>query len=686
MLEYRLKFTTLPREFKKLKFIKKGKEYTLPEAEDLYGKTIDALKEKEMNLNQLGTFNCEISSMNQSNIFEFTLPAYNLEAPHLQDAIAFDLSKEKMTLSESEDTKEKLAEINEVEDSLLSEFLKPIHQSDEKQSADKEDEEDNQAEELIKRQQEEAEFLESYSQKDEESNQENLIENEVSDSYLMNEDNLNTTLEEDSFTPTTETRQERLQHQKETELLSKKDFVTLSSNEIKQEIQSLESIIQTPKQEGVSFVLDKMEIQPSDNEFIKEEKKQYLTDNYSNNELETREIALKQKINQLLNESNDALNQFYDQVISKNDHDILMEHQTVLKNDIDQEYQVKSQHQKQQNEHDYQLSIESMQQRHHQEVVDLKNNQEKEKQELVNTYQSRLKEQLMALEQDLEEKYTTEWHQIEFNDKEQLTKNKNDNLMIGKENIQSQVLNKLRQYSLEERTYLQQYVQLWNQRLAQHQDIFENTYQEYLEKQAKQQRQKEENEQKAQKERQLRLEEDKISLKKEEFASSLRDKEHEISLLKEQLEEERQKGKQDHIDYVNRQNDLIKTINAQKENMEQLMNRQNNSQGIAIKTVKKWTMVGSLVALLGMTAVGFGVHQYYTHQNEQSKQEQVQKEQAEKQKELEDTLEANQKQMEDLKQEKETLSKKNQDSQKALEKTQKALKDAQSSKKKDDKK
>ena len=693
MLEYRLKFTSLPRDFKKVKIIKKGKEYTLPEAEDLYGKTIETLKEKEVDLSQLGTFNCEISSINQTNILEFTLPAFNFEAPQLQDAIAFDFSKDKMTLSDSEEAKEKLAEINEVEDSLLSEFLQPVESLKEETQSDKKDkiEEAKKVEKAsLQQQQEEAEFLASYSGESSDSdvysepNSETIRETAQHDESLPNDEEvMNPNLIDDSVVGT---RQERFQHKKETELLSKKEFVMLSSPEIEKEIQTLESIIQIPQREGISFILNHMEVKPSDNDFIKQEKQHYLTDNYSVDELEKREITLKQKIDHLLNESNDTLNQFYDQVASKDDSGILKEHQRLLKHDIEEEYQVKSQHEKEQNEHEYQLSVETMTQRHHQEQIDLKNRQEKEKHQLLTTHQSRQKEQLVALERQLEEKYTTEWQQIEFNDKEQSVKNKNDNLAIGKENIQSQVLNKLRQYVLEERTYIQQYIQTWNQRLDHQQEAFELSYQTYLNQQEEQQRQTEENERKAQEERHLRLEEDKIALKKEEFTSSLRDKEHEIHRLKEQLEEERQKGKQESLDYANRQNELIQTINQQKETMKDLMNHQDpqQGQGVAKNTVKKWTLIGSIVAVLGMGAVGFGVSQYYTHQNEQVQAKQTQEQ---KQKELEETLKENQQQMDALKQEKDKLEKKNQDSQKALEKTQQALDDITShNQKKDDKK
>lgn len=692
MLNYRLKFKKLPRQMKKNKQIKIGTEYTLFEADNLYKEVIQSIEDKVALSKEKISF--DIISKEDGDILSFKLQAYNMEAPTLQDAVAFDFSQSKMKLGDDPKEKEILKRTIEIEESMMSEFnqidVEPeeLEQQD-SSSIDNQKENDS----IIRKQEEEQAYLE---QLEAQKKQQEAIENdgdEIDEAPipLQEEHSIEDSLyEEEKIEEPQEvpTRQSRHTMVKEESLLDKQAFVSIDNPDIKQKVKALENQLLETQSKGVSFILSHLTYLPSDNDFIRKAKQAFVTENYSDEPILNRTRIHQKRVNEMYSDSSDTLQQFYEQETNKGyEQKLEQDHQQLIAS-IKNEYQVKSPALKNEKEKQYQLALEAMENRHKQEQESLSQQQLSEKQSLKSECQMNLQDEKQALEKELNQRYTVDWESIQINDKNDWVRHTNDNLTIGKQNVEQQVLDKMNQFEIEDSDFYQQWIQHWQQKVDAHQEEFQQAYRQYEEeRQAKEAKEKEDEEAKRA-ERQLALEENKVAVQKEELNQQLKQKDYEIQSLKSELEKKEQDYKQSQVEAKQRENELMRTI-TESNQMQQAFHQESQStqpkpEVYSKAQVKKWVFGGVAGTMLAIGMIGFGVKTHYDNVAESEAQAQAQKLQEKKQTQLEKDLKENQEALKSLQSEKDKLSDQQKDTKKALEEANKKLKEAE--KKKDDKK
>lgn len=720
MAVYTLTFESLPKALSKLKVIKKDKVYTLPEAEYLYQELMKQAEEKGLDLNALDNMICVIKIERpdeDDEVSEFDIPSYDPSNPKLSDKISFDLSKERSMLGDSDEDQKLFKKLDEIEEGLMSEFLKPYDPEEnveqtsfkkgrhakkkklewpftkQKYQTSDEDDEQQEAQQALQRQlEEEAQFMESPIPKESSDCQEvvkemsvkediqphkPIVKGEATKRFIENSprksdsseiiQNVNPVSKEVSQLDTLQNKP-----------IDKAEFVRTKSDDIQTLVNQLLDVILIPKNQGTSYILDHLIYQPDDSDFVKKAKQDYLKDVYSTQDLESRYLELKSDIQQLQNESNQALNDYYDQVMKRDDSQGLMKEHEQLKAQVKEEYQQRLSQLEQQLDKDYQLSLEAMKERHQQELIDLKQQHKKESQQLDETHKNKKHSGQKDLEEALTAQFKTTWHQKELEGKNRILENKNADLKIGKENILSQLKASLQAKELEEQQFMKAWIKRWNQGIQSKQESFNHAYtlyQDRLDKEAEEKRLKETE---AKEERRLKLEEEKVAVDKQRQDASVIQKEAEIKQLNQTIEDLKRQLEAERLENADIQNQFLQTIQDQRYNIHQLMNpsseEKKETDNVPLSKVKKWLVGGVATALLAVGAVGFGVKAHYDNVAEAQAQQEAQQAQTKKQQELEKTLKDTQASLDEVKKDNQELNKENQKQAKQLE-SQKKEKD-----------
>lgn len=732
MAKYSITFENLPKQLSRLRVIKKDKVYTLPEAEYLYQQMMNQAEEKGLDFNTLENMICviKIERPDEDNEFpEFEIPAYDPSNPKLSDKISFDLSKERSMLSDSEEDQQKLKQINSIEEGIMDEFLKPydpeesekqedyrkgrhskhakkmislpFSRSKQKKTAEKEGE--GVDKDQIQRQlAEEAQFEASVPPKVEEvSNVEPpvqsprkediqspkpIVEGEATKQFIQNTPKFKSkeAREPEAIAKPVVNKtemKEPISSQPMTRPINKAQFVQTNSDEIQQSIQQLLAIIRDPKEKGFDFILQHLVYQPDDSDFVKKEKKDYLKDVYSTQDLEKHYLELKAYIQQLQNESNQALNDYYEQVMKRDDSKALEEEHQRLKKQIQAEYKERFEQLNQQLDQEYQLAKEAMETRHEQELKDLKQRQSKEIQHLSETHKNKKHASQQDLEQALTSQFKQTWKEKEFEGKEAIQTKKNADLTIGKENILSQLKSNLQAKELEEHQFMKQWIARWNKGIQSKQESFQHSYTLYQEKLAKEAEEKQRQEEQAKEERRLKLEEEKLAVEKQQTSAGEIQKDAEIQQLQQKINDLNQQLDSERLENANIQNQFLQTIQDQRQQMSQWVSYptsspEKKSDSVPLSKVKKWIVGGVATALLATGAVGFGVKAHYDHVAEAKAQQEAKQAQTEKQKKLEESLEKTKATLDEVKRDNESLNKENQKQAKQLESQKKAKDDS----------
>lgn len=714
MVVYTLTFESLPKQLTKLKVIKKDKVYTLPEAEYLYQEMMNKAEEKGIDLNTLENMVCVVKIERpdeDDELSEFDIPSYDPSNPKLSDKISFDLSKERSMLGDSDEDQEMFKKLDNIEEGLMREFLKPYNPQENIEqnsmskkarhvkkkkiewpftkekylSSDEDDEQERQ--QILQRQlEEEEEFI---SKKDDETIKEEasdeeeilpckpIVAGEATKRFIENSPkkfNDKEIIQTDNRV----TKEVSSLDTSKTKPIDKAEFIKTKSDDIQTLVNQLLDTVLIPKNQGSSYILDHLMYQPDDSDFVKKSKQDYLKDVYSTQDLESRYLELKAEIQQLQNESNQALNDYYDQVMKRDDSQELMKEHDQLKTQIKEEYQQRLSQLEQQLDKDYQLSTEAMKERHHQELMDLKQQHQKESQQLDETHKNKKHSGQKDLEEALTAQFKTTWQQKESEGKNRILENKNADLEIGKENILSQLKTTLQAKELEEQQYMKQWIKRWNQGIQAKQESFNHAYTLHQEQLAKEAEAKRLKEAEAKEERRLRLEEERVAVDKQRQEASAIQKDAEIKQLNQTIEDLKRQLEDERLENADIQNQFVQTIQDQRYNISQLMNHSSEEKkeidNVPISKVKKWIVGGVATALLAISAVGFGVKAHYDNVAEAQAQEEAQQEQTQKQQELEKTLKETQDSLDEVKKDNQALNEENQKQAKQLE-SQKKEKD-----------
>ena len=710
MADYSITFEILPKPLWKLKLIKKNKAYTLPEAEYLYDQMMKQANEKKIDLNILGNILCvvrikQLDSPEKAS--EFDLPAYDPSNPRLSDKISFDLSKARSLLGTSEEDQKTLKDLDEIEEGMMEEFLKPYDpEISEKEAShsfllkkgqhsksrhrfswpftkeryQQEDDDTTESNDIQRQLEEEAQYEASLSSHQTETSSNEVVQSESKHKESMNDDlssvkpivkgeatkrfieNTPTSQRKESPKPSIGQEEKPLS---KIQPLDKATFIKTQSDDIQQTIQQVLDLIQVPKEEGVRYLLDHLVYEPDDVDFIKKEKQDYLKEVYSTQDLEKHYLELKSYIQQLQNESNQALNDYYNQVMKRDDSQALTNEHQRSKEKTQSEYQQRFDHLMQQLDHEYQLAKEAMEARHDQEKKDLAQRHEKEQQQLTENHQHKKQTSQQDLEQALTTQFKTEWKQKEAEGKASIQTQKNADLMIGKDNILSQLKANIQDKEIEERQYMKQWIARWNKGIQAKQSHFQNAYTLYKEQLQQQAEEKRRQEAEAKEERRMKLEEEKLAVEKQQSSAQQIQNEAEIKQLKQTIDNLTKQLEDERLDNANLQNQFLQTIQDQRYHMSQWMKQPSStepttSDSIPLSKVKKWVVGGIAGLLLATGAVGFGVKSYDQHVANVKAQQEAQREQTKKQKELEEALKATKSTLDDVKKENQSLNKENQ--------------------------